>query len=80
MDEAEICCGSAGTYNIDQPETANELGRRKIQHILDTGAEIVASGNIGCLNQLRMHLNDPHPRILHTIEVLDRAYRDTLID
>ena len=47
MDEAEICCGSAGTYNIDQPETAKELGQRKIQNLLNTGAELAASGNIG---------------------------------
>lgn len=80
MDEAEICCGSAGTYNIDQPDTANELGRRKVQHILDTGAELAASGNIGCLTQLRTHLGDrPRPRILHTIEILDAAYQGTLL-
>ncbi len=79
MQDAEICCGSAGTYNIDQPETADELGRRKIKNILDTGAELVASGNIGCLTQLRTHMNGrAKPRILHTVEVLELAYRKKL--
>jgi len=79
MEDAEICCGSAGTYNIDQPETADELGQRKIQNILNTGAEMVASGNIGCLTQLRTQLNKrAGPRILHTIEILDLAYQEKL--
>lgn len=79
MDEAEICCGSAGTYNIDQPETAKELGQRKIQNLLNTGAELAASGNIGCLTQLRTHLGKREcPRVMHTIEILDAAYRQKL--
>ena len=80
MPDAEICCGSAGTYNIDQPENAHALGQRKIQHILDTEAEFAASGNIGCLTQLRSHLGDKtSPKLMHTIEILDAAYRRELV-
>ncbi len=54
--EGEICCGSAGTYNIEQPEIAGRLGQRKAANILRTGADAVAAGNIGCLVQIRTHL------------------------
>jgi glycolate oxidase iron-sulfur subunit len=73
--DSEICCGSAGTYNIDQPVVAAELGRRKAAAILATGADCVLTGNIGCLTQLRAHL-PPGTPIMHTIEFLDRAYRN----
>lgn len=75
--EAEICCGSAGTYNIDQPDIAAELGRRKAANLIDSGADSVVSGNIGCLMQLRAHLaaaGSPM-RILHTMELVAEAYR-----
>jgi len=75
--EADLCCGSAGTYNIEQPQTARLLGERKARHILSTGAQAVASGNIGCMVQIRTHLEalgQPLP-LWHTMEVLDRAYR-----
>jgi glycolate oxidase iron-sulfur subunit len=74
--DPEICCGSAGTYSLEQPELAAQLGRRKAEAVLATGADAVASGNIGCLTQLRSHLERlgrPLP-IYHTIELLDRAY------
>lgn len=75
--ESEICCGSAGIYNLEHPETADELGRRKASNIKETGVEGVVTGNIGCLVQLRsslaeMGLNLP---VWHTIEMLDYAYR-----
>ncbi|RPI18829.1 MAG: 4Fe-4S dicluster domain-containing protein, partial [Acidobacteria bacterium] len=54
--ESEICCGSAGTYNLEQPEIARDLGNRKAQNILATGAEAVAAGNIGCLVQIQANL------------------------
>jgi glycolate oxidase iron-sulfur subunit len=79
--EAELCCGSAGTYNVEQPALASAIGERKANHIIATGAEAVAAGNIGCLVQIRTHLarlGRPIP-ILHTIEVLDRAYRGEAI-
>ena len=75
--EADLCCGSAGTYNLEQPSTAHVLGERKARNILSSEATIVATGNIGCLVQLRNHLaaqGQPLP-VLHTLEVLDRAYR-----
>lgn len=77
IDDGMTCCGSAGTYNLEQPELAGELGRRKAQHILDTGAEAVAAGNIGCIVQIRSHLQalDRLLPVFHTIELLDLAYK-----
>lgn len=68
--EGHFCCGSAGTYNLLQPETAAELGRRKASHIQSTGAQIVAVGNIGCISQLQHYTTLP---VVHTIELLDWA-------
>lgn len=79
MADPDICCGSAGTYNLDHPETAAELGRRKIESALATGAAVIVSGNIGCLAQMRMHLAksaiEKKPRICHTMELLAEFYR-----
>ena len=76
---AQICCGSAGTYNLDQPDIAASLGQQKAKAVLETGANIVATGNIGCLSQLRHHMKviagDNAPEIVHTISLLARAYR-----
>jgi glycolate oxidase iron-sulfur subunit len=75
--DAHLCCGSAGTYNLDQPEIAASLGAQKAKAVLATGAEIVASGNIGCLTQLRAHLaklGSPL-KVRHTMQVLRDAYR-----
>jgi glycolate oxidase iron-sulfur subunit len=74
--EWELCCGSAGTYNLEQPEIARSLGRRKAENLLATGAEWIATGNIGCLTQIEAHLRvlgRPIP-IVHTVEILARAY------
>jgi len=74
--EPELCCGSAGTYNIERPEVARELGDRKAANLRSTGADLFVTGNIGCITQLRTRLGglgDSTP-VLHTIEVLDRAY------
>jgi glycolate oxidase iron-sulfur subunit len=75
--EGELCCGSAGTYNIEQPDVAARLGKKKGEAILATGASMVASGNIGCLTQIRTHLMQlGHPLpAYHTMEILDFAYR-----
>ena len=73
----EICCGSAGTYNIEQPESAEELGRQKAESILSTTPDVVATGNIGCLMQIQTHLKRKIP-VLHTMQILDRAYRKEL--
>ncbi|MDA2930895.1 heterodisulfide reductase-related iron-sulfur binding cluster [Acidobacteria bacterium AH-259-O06] len=75
--EGEFCCGSAGTYNLEQPEIARSLGEQKARNILQTGAEAVAAGNIGCITQIQTHLKalgQPLP-IYHTLELLDRAYQ-----
>lgn len=68
--EKHFCCGSAGTYNLLQPETAETLGRRKAGHIDSTGPDVVAAGNIGCLTQLRRYVGAP---MAHTAELLDWA-------
>lgn len=73
----ELCCGSAGTYNLEQPAIADELGRRKAQAVLATGAAGVVTGNIGCMAQIATHLaaaGRPLP-LWHTVELLDIAYR-----
>jgi glycolate oxidase iron-sulfur subunit len=67
--DTELCCGSAGTYNIDQPDTAAELGRRKAASIESTGADIAVTGNIGCLMQLRAHVKAMP--VQHTMVLLD---------
>ncbi len=70
--ESAICCGSAGIYNLVQPQAAAELGARKAKHLLDTGAQAIAAGNPGCAAQLDMHLRElgqPLP-IHHPIELL----------
>jgi glycolate dehydrogenase iron-sulfur subunit len=68
--EGHICCGSAGSYNILQPNLAAQLRNRKIANIERSGAAIVATGNIGCIQQLEGGLDQP---ILHTVELLDWA-------
>ncbi len=74
--DAGMCCGSAGTYNIDQPAIAAELGRRKIESILAAEPDLVVSGNIGCITQMRQQLarlGNPLP-VLHIAELLHQAY------
>jgi glycolate oxidase iron-sulfur subunit len=75
--DGEICCGSAGSYNIEQPEIADQLGRRKAEAVLSTGAEVIVTGNIGCATQIQTHLRKlGRPlRVMHTVELLDWAYR-----
>jgi glycolate oxidase iron-sulfur subunit len=75
--EAGMCCGSAGTYNLEQPEIASELGQRKAQAVIDAGVDMVVTGNIGCITQLETHLKQLGHSILivHTIQLLDRAYQ-----
>lgn len=78
--DGEICCGSAGTYNIDHPDIAADLGQQKARNILSTGADIVVAGNVGCMVQIRSHLKDaPNaPRVMHTIELLEALYAGTI--
>ncbi len=69
--EGHICCGSAGVYNILQPEIAGELRERKVANIRKMNPDIVAAGNIGCITQIEKGTQTP---IVHTIELLDWAY------
>ena len=67
--EAGVCCGSAGIYNLVQPDEAAELGRIKADDLSSTGASLVASANIGCTMQLRRHLGE-RARVHHPMELL----------
>jgi glycolate oxidase iron-sulfur subunit len=69
--EGHICCGSAGTYNILQPEISGQLKKRKLKNIQSTRADVVAAGNIGCMTHLEDGLDIP---VVHTVELLDWAY------
>lgn len=73
--ERELCCGSAGIYNLVQPKAGAELGARKAQHLIDTGAEVIAAANPGCAAQLDYHLRRlGHPiPIHHPIELVWRS-------
>ncbi len=75
--EAGVCCGSAGIYNLVQPEEAAELGRIKAADLAGTGANLVASANIGCTLQLRRHLQERgHGQaVLHPLQLLERSWR-----
>ncbi len=68
--EAHLCCGSAGTYNIMQPALASQLGQRKAKNLHAVKAEVIATGNIGCMEQLATHSHLP---VVHTVELLDWA-------
>jgi glycolate oxidase iron-sulfur subunit len=80
--EPEICCGSAGVYNILNPEPARELGDRKAANILATGAELLVTANPGCLMQVAAALARRGQQIAlaHTMQVLDASICGTLID
>jgi glycolate oxidase iron-sulfur subunit len=75
--EAEICCGSAGIYNMVEPEPAAELGKRKAENILKTGAEVVVTSNPGCMLQVQASLKKMGREMpmAHPIEVLDASIR-----
>src|SRR5213593_1809515 len=76
LTESDWCCGSAGIYNLTQPEMATRLLHRKVSHVLATGAEAVVTANPGCILQIQAGL-DAHTvavRVMHLVEILDRAY------
>ncbi|WP_116947677.1 (Fe-S)-binding protein [Jiangella endophytica] len=72
--EADICCGSAGIYNLVQPATAEELGRRKAANIESAAPDVIATANAGCLLQVRRFLTADIP-LVHPIEILDASIR-----
>ena len=80
--EGPICCGSAGIYNLVQPDAANELGDRKAKLIAPLQADVVATGNPGCLLQLQSSLkrNGSNTPVVHTIQLLDASIRGAKLE
>ncbi len=76
MRESALCCGSAGIYNVTQPEMSRRLQERKIQHVQETGASIVVTANPGCFLQLQSGLRKAGSpvQVLHIVDLLDTAY------
>ncbi len=72
--EWELCCGSAGIYNLTQPDAAGKLGARKAANLEATGAQAIAAGNPGCLLQIAAHLERPLP-LYHPMSLLDASIR-----
>ena len=68
--EGHLCCGSAGTYNLLQPEIAGQLRDRKLRNIARTEPSLIATGNIGCMKQLERGVEVP---LVHTVQLLDWA-------
>jgi glycolate oxidase iron-sulfur subunit len=81
LPDAEICCGSAGIYNLVEPAPAEELGRRKVANVRATDPDLVATGNPGCLLQLGRHLRETDGQagaelpLLHPVELVDASIR-----
>jgi glycolate oxidase iron-sulfur subunit len=75
LPDSELCCGSAGVYNLLEPEMAGELGRRKATSIRETRARVVAAGNPGCLMQIRQHCGalGLGVEVVHPVSLLARA-------
>ena len=73
--EWELCCGSAGIYNLVQPEPAAELGRRKAANLAATGADAIAAANPGCALQIAAYLEGPEVPIYHPMTLLDHSIR-----
>jgi glycolate oxidase iron-sulfur subunit len=78
--EAEVCCGSAGIFNLTQPEMASQLGRRKAAHIADAGLELVVTSNPGCILQLQAaaRRDGRSLQVVHLVELLDRSIQGDL--
>jgi glycolate oxidase iron-sulfur subunit len=79
MEESSLCCGSAGIYNVTQPEMAGRLGRRKVEHVLDVAPDILATANPGCALQIANGLRASGRKIevMHVVQLLDRSYANT---
>ena len=77
LEEADWCCGSAGTYNVTQPDLARSILERKIANIVRTGADTVVTANPGCLMQIQSGLRQAGSgvRVVHLLDLLDEAYR-----
>ncbi|MDB9311671.1 (Fe-S)-binding protein [Spirulina sp. CS-785/01] len=79
--DAALCCGSAGVYNMLQPEVADELGEQKVENLVNTGASLIASANPGCSLQIIKHLRlQGHEMgLMHPMELLDASIRGVKI-
>ena len=75
--DGALCCGSAGVYNMLQPEVAEELGQMKAENLVNTGAKLIASPNPGCSLQIQKYLQQQGHSLplVHPIELLDRSIR-----
>ena len=82
MSESNWCCGSAGIYNLIQPEMADDLLVRKLKHIRSTGVSVVATGNPGCLLPILngARRENMSLRVVHPITLLAEAYRCSSTD
>jgi glycolate oxidase iron-sulfur subunit len=82
LQETEVCCGAAGSYNLTQPEMAERLGRRKAQNILAADVQAVFAGNVGCLLQIGRYLRHERPDlwVAHPIDALWASYSGSKLD
>jgi glycolate oxidase iron-sulfur subunit len=78
LPDSELCCGSAGVYNLLEPGLAGELGRQKVARIRETGARVVTAGNPGCLMQIRQHCRTARlsVEVAHPVTLLARALEE----
>jgi glycolate oxidase iron-sulfur subunit len=78
MPGSDLCCGSAGIYNVVHNEMASRILANKMQSVQATGAEIIATANPGCMLQLQagVRLHGSGQRVMHVVEVLDLAYKN----
>ena len=82
LPETELCCGAAGTYNLTEPEMAQRLSERKLKNILLTGAQVVVTGNVGCIMQIAREARQQGHRlpVVHPVDLLDLSYRGKQLD
>jgi glycolate oxidase iron-sulfur subunit len=77
MEQSTMCCGSAGIYSVIQPELSGQILDRKLDNIIATGAEQVATANPGCMSQIEQGLKrrGVAQRVCHVVDLLDEAYQ-----
>jgi glycolate oxidase iron-sulfur subunit len=77
MPLADLCCGSAGIYNVVENEMAMALLEKKMQSVNSTGAQVIATANPGCMLQLEagVRLHGRGQRVVHVVQIMDEAYR-----
>jgi len=75
LPESDMCCGAAGTYNLEHPEMATSLANRKLANVASTGAPLCATGNVGCAMHLQSQADarGQRLRVVHPVELLHRA-------